>query len=116
MNLVVTGGRDYDKAGLSSIINILNPEVVFVGDCPTGADDMAREYCADAGVNFLVYRADWKKHGKAAGPIRNKEMLLDADKRSGGDFIVVAAPGGRGTENCIMQAREMGHIVLRIEP
>lgn len=47
-----------------------------VGDCPTGTDLAVREELNAAFVLFEVYRADWEKFGKVAGPKRNTEMLL----------------------------------------
>lgn len=44
-----------------------------------GVDMSAASYCMDRGIPFTEYAADWKKHGKAAGPIRNREMAEDAD-------------------------------------
>lgn len=53
---------------------------VVHGDCPTGADFWAEEWCVG---NFFVgekYPADWKTHGKRAGFVRNAEMVkLGAD-------------------------------------
>jgi len=50
------------------------------GACPTGADAIADDWAIG---NFLVperHPADWAKHGRAAGPIRNREMVgLGAD-------------------------------------
>jgi hypothetical protein len=53
---------------------------VIHGDCPTGADHIADEWCI---VNFLNperHPADWKNLGKRAGFVRNAEMAaLGAD-------------------------------------
>ncbi|MEM9912925.1 MAG: hypothetical protein AAF922_19365 [Pseudomonadota bacterium] len=45
--------------------------------------------------------------GRAAGPIRNKEMLDE-----GCPDLVVAFPGGRGTANMVKQAQAAGVEVL----
>jgi hypothetical protein len=57
------------------------------------------------------YRADWAKHGRAAGPIRNKQMLEE-----GKPDLVVAFPGGQGTANMMSQVREAGVRVMAITP
>jgi hypothetical protein len=54
-------------------------------------------------VPIDVYVAQWKKHGRAAGPIRNQRML---DK--GKPDLVVAFPGGRGTADMIRRAERAG--------
>lgn len=50
---------------------------VVHGACPTGADMWADEWAITNCDMRLVERhpADWDKHGRAAGPIRNKEMV-----------------------------------------
>lgn len=41
----------------------------------SGADAIAAEYGHQYGLMVHVVPADWDKHGKAAGPIRNQRML-----------------------------------------
>lgn len=42
-----------------------------------GIDTLAEIYAKQHGIPFQEYPADWKKFGKRAGPIRNKEMADD---------------------------------------
>ena len=46
--------------------------------------------------------ADWTKHGKAAGPIRNQKMLDECPD------LVVAFPGGKGTADMVRRAMKAG--------
>jgi hypothetical protein len=68
---------------------------------------MAGEFAKWKGIAVKEYPADWQKHGKAAGPIRNRQMLED-----GKPDLVIAFSGGRGTANMISQARAAGVKVL----
>jgi hypothetical protein len=43
-------------------------------------------------IEVVACPADWEKHGKAAGPLRNEEMLIDYKPKR-----VIAFPGGKGT-------------------
>ena len=40
-----------------------------------GADYFAKLWAEERGVEMTEFKADWGKYGKAAGPIRNNEML-----------------------------------------
>lgn len=52
---------------------------VIVEGGARGADHLAATWAAaNPGVRVEEYPADWAKHGKAAGPIRNELMLANA--------------------------------------
>jgi hypothetical protein len=53
--------------------------------------------------------ADWKRFGRAAGPMRNERML-----KEGRPDLVIAFPGRTGTAGMKALAREAG--VMIIEP
>ena len=63
---------------------------ICVGDCKTGVDAIARAWCKANGVYYLVFEADWDRHGPKAGPIRNGDMI-----RSGADVCLAFNAGGR---------------------
>lgn len=118
MKIVVTGGRHYSDSGMvNDVLDALNPTDVYVGDA-TGADELARDWADSRGKNLNIFVADWNTHGKAAGPIRNKDMLEYAWEECADQedhLIVVAFPGGDGTANCVKQAIERNMIVFRVE-
>lgn len=58
-----------------------------------------------------AFPADWHRDGKAAGPIRNRRMLLE-----GMPDLVVAFPGGRGTADMVRRARAAGIEVVEPFP
>lgn len=89
---------------------------LIVGDCPTGADLRARLWWGgrtDKPGEIWVFHANWDKHGRAAGPIRNREMLEFA-KVGYAKIVVFAypAPGSTGTKDCIAQASKLGLRVI----
>jgi hypothetical protein len=45
--------------------------------CPTGADHMADEWGRGFGARIEAHPANWVKHGRKAGPIRNALMVAD---------------------------------------
>ena len=86
---------------------------LVVGDCKTGADEFARQWVADDkyGLEPEVYFADWNRHGMAAGPKRNTEMVA-----SGADLCLAFWDGhSRGTHDCIEKAVRAA-IPVRIYP
>lgn len=103
--VLITGGRKYaDKRTLFRILDELNPSRVIHGDAQ-GADRLAGLWCKSRKRLEIKCHANWVKHGLAAGPIRNRKMLkkyYDEISR------VVAFPGGRGTADCVRQARLLG--------
>lgn len=108
--VIVTGGRDYDDyIMVEEVLEFLQPDVIIQGGA-TGADGLARIWADENGVECFTFEADWEKHGKSAGPIRNKEMITQKS-----NAIVVAFPGGKGTENCVKTAVGLNRIVLRVE-
>jgi hypothetical protein len=108
--ICVTGGRDFtDKATLWKKLDELEEKDIILevvhGDC-RGADKFAGEWAQEHGINNTKIRADWKKHGKSAGPIRNGEMIYYLRNR-GHKVIVVVCPGGKGTDDMRGRARKV---------
>lgn len=112
MKVIVTGGRDYqDKEMVYRILDQLNASFVAVGDCPTGADLFAFEWCIERGVPYKLYEAKWTELGRKAGPIRNEEMIVDnLDAK-----FVVAFKGNKGTADTVRRAESANLLVLRVK-
>lgn len=79
-------------------------EVTVVHGAARGADRIAGEIAAELGCTVEAHSADWDRHGRAAGPIRNVEMI-----RLGAD-ILLAFPMGPsvGTRHCMAAAKAAG--------
>lgn len=119
MRILICGGRDFDDLILFwKTMDNLSDQFDFDGNQPIviieggarGADRISQMYAKECGWELETYPADWHKHGKAAGPIRNKQMLDE-----GKPDLVVAFPGGSGTKNMIDQATKAGVKVIKIE-
>jgi hypothetical protein len=80
-----------------------------------GADAAIARAAHQLGWSSLVMPAQWQRHGRAAGPIRNRELLQQAIARavahsspgSMASVLVVAFPGGAGTASLVQQARRL---------
>lgn len=109
VEVIVTGGRDYDDLIMvQDVLGQFNISLLIQGGA-SGADELALWYAKDNNIEHKTYKADWNKHGKAAGPFRNSEMLV-----SHPNAIVIAFPGGRGTENCVNQAISLNRLVFKV--
>jgi hypothetical protein len=104
MRVLVTGGRAYDNRNrLTRALDSLHAKhpitTLIHGNAP-GADTLAADWPRTRGVTAISYPANWKQHAKAAGPIRNQQMI-----NLGKPDAVVAFPGGKGTADMLAKAR-----------
>lgn len=77
-----------------------------------GADQAIASAADQLGWRQIRCPAAWQQHGRAAGPIRNRQMLehsleLTADLPLGAGLLVIAFPGSRGTASLLDQARRL---------
>jgi hypothetical protein len=109
MRILVCGGRNYsDRRRVDWVLGNFRTRMsaVITGDA-TGADALARDWCAERGVPLERFDADWRAHGRAAGPLRNQRMLDE-----GKPDLVLAFPGGRGTADMVRRADAAGVAVI----
>lgn len=110
MRLVIAGGRDYtltraDYVSLDALAVKLGVAEVVSGGAK-GADAGGEDWAKSRGFPVRLFPAQWKRYGKRAGPIRNREMAEYAD-------AVALFPGGSGTESMRREARRSGLPVYR---
>ena len=72
-----------------------------------GADSLAREVAEELGLEVMKFPADWSKYHRAAGPIRNQQML-----QQGKPDMVLAFHNNlsqsKGTADMVKRARKAG--------
>lgn len=109
IEVIVTGGRAYkDRDKVFDVLSRLRPDLVIQGGA-TGADEFALEWCKITGTKWHTEEAQWTRHGDAAGPIRNGNMLNLFP-----NAMIVAFPGNNGTADCVRKAQILKRIVLRV--
>lgn len=54
-------------------------DVVIISGHASGADALGERYAQERGFQLETFPADWKAHGRAAGPIRNARMASAAN-------------------------------------
>lgn len=106
MKLAVVGSRSFDNAkAMQAALKLHDISLLITGGA-RGADTLAENWAKAHRVPLRVFRANWEKHGEAAGIIRNMEMVDAADKVLA--FWDGQSPGTRFTIN---YARKSGVIV-----
>lgn len=108
MKLIVAGSRSIQDTELvwQRINDFLSTNKVaeFVnGGCPTGPDDDAKCYAEYHSIPTTFFKADWSNHGKAAGPIRNRQMAEYADH-----LLLIWDGQSKGSFNMKLEMRKLG--------
>jgi hypothetical protein len=109
MKVVVSGSRTIQQDAeirrtLSRIFKWLNfmPSQIVSGGA-AGPDKSGESYAVMCGIELVKMPANWAKNGKAAGPIRNRQMAEYADLA-----IVFWDGKSAGTKNMIMEMSKQG--------
>lgn len=112
MKVLVCGGRNYSNVQrvfeLLDKLHAHTPITLIVNGAARGADSLSSEWARQRGVPFKEYPADWDKLGKSAGFKRNQQMLTDSNPD-----LVLAMPGGNGTEHMVTISIKAGKQVVR---
>ncbi len=105
-NIGVIGSRTFNN--YPYLINKLDtvkldyPFTCLVSGHAIGADQLGEKYAKHQSIPTLIFKPDWKKHGKSAGFIRNHDIITHAD-------VVVAFWDGlsKGTLHSISLAKKL---------
>ena len=118
--IIVCGDRHYWGGGtMWAVLLDLKEQglrLVIQGEA-TGADLLAREVALDLGISVIGIPANWKGYGRAAGPIRNQQMLQTGDPQAVVAFHDNLAES-KGTKNMLSQGLKAGlkcFLVVRTE-
>lgn len=111
MRVQITGDRNWtDRSVIEKALRVVMTETghapVVVHGAARGADSLSGEVAEELGCTVEVYPADWLKYGKAAGPIRNKQML-----DTGPDVVLAFhddLENSKGTRHCVTEAEKRG--------
>lgn len=116
MKIAIVGSRNFDDhetvvRELDAVLDekgVTRPTIVS-GGAP-GVDTTAKRIAQSRGYPYVEYPADWKKYGRAAGPIRNKQIVEESE------FVLAfVAPNSKGTLVTIKMAGKAGIPVKRVD-
>lgn len=106
--IVVAGSRNYHnypeaELYIDRCICRIRKEadLIFISGGCRGADALGEKYAANNGYTVERYPAQWQLYGRAAGPIRNRAMVMSADY-----VICFWDYKSRGTASLIEYAKE----------
>jgi len=121
MKLIIAGSRNYNNYNFikESVQNIMRESYnsgialqieSIVSGGANGVDKLGEQFAKEFNIPCIVFPANWSKHGKAAGPIRNKEMAEFAD-------TLIAFPDMKsiGTINMITTMKNLNKKVYVVE-
>jgi hypothetical protein len=106
MKVCIFGSRSFDhyafaERKLDKFLSRIKEEIVIVSGTARGADRIGERYAQDKGYKVVRFYADWPRHGKKAGFIRNEEMADYADV-----FVAFWDGESSGTEHMIETVRK----------
>lgn len=114
MKVLVCGGRNYNNFNhVQTTLDSIHKETpisLIISGAAKGADTLGEQWAKMRNVPVERFPADWNEYGKAAGAIRNQQMLAE-----GRPDLVVAFPGGNGTLDMIRRSKRSGVNVLEIK-
>ena len=118
VRIIIAGCRWFDdfsvlETTVNDVISELKQKLsdvsrfTIVSGAARGADQTGELYARKYGLPVYRFPADWDAHGKAAGPIRNKQMA-DFSMSEGNIGVLVAFWDGesRGTKSMINLAKQ----------
>ena len=81
MKILICGDRNWtDKQLIKSQLQrfiLTHDNVLVIHGAARGADLLAGQAAKELGLEVREFPADWKMYGKSAGPIRNRQMIME---------------------------------------
>lgn len=105
MRTIIAGSRHCtDEAAVLAAAEAAPWEIteVVCGGAP-GVDSIGAKLARERNIPVTMFPADWNKHGRAAGPIRNRQMADYAQA-----LVAVWDGLSPGTKNMIHEAQSRG--------
>ena len=81
-------------------------DIVIVSGGAKGTDTLAKQYAKEKDYYYIEFPANWNKHGKAAGYIRNDEMHKFISKQKNRGVIAFWNGKSKGTEHSFGLAKK----------
>jgi hypothetical protein len=98
MKVIIAGSRSItDYKTVESAIKESKFEITeIISGGARGVDKLGELYAVNNNIKLTIMKADWDKHGKSAGYIRNQEMSEIAEA-----VIILWDGASKGTKNML---------------
>jgi hypothetical protein len=116
VHLAVVGSRAFTNQEvvfyfLEAYHQVFGDNLTIVsGGCPSGPDHFAELFAKQNNVPIILYPADWDIHGKAAGFIRNSDIVNRCD-----EVIAFWDRKSNGTRDTIRKAEKQNKEVIIVD-
>lgn len=107
MKLLIVGSRSISDFDIGAVVPGETELIITGGAC--GVDALAEAFADAKGISKLILRPNYKKYGKGAPLVRNREMVDLCDKA-----VIIWDKKSRGTKYTIDYAKKQDKDVLFI--
>ena len=117
MKLAVVGSRTFGQRDVLfervAAYVATHPVTSLVTGGARGADALAEEVARELSLPCTIVRAEWRTHGRAAGPLRNAKIAKLADAVLA--FVDKPLAESSGTHDTVRRFRKLGKPVEVVE-
>lgn len=105
MKVIIAGSRHYNPELADTLVENAIAQAGWnithvINGTATGIDQAGARWAKKNNKTVINYPPDWKTHGKKAGPLRNTQMLNNADA-----LILIWDGKSKGSKNMLTQAK-----------
>lgn len=110
MKVIIAGSRSITNYELvkQAILNCPFKITEIVSGCAKGVDTLGEVVALELKIPVMKFPADWDKHGRAAGPIRNERMGDYADA------LIAVHNNSKGTQHMIRYMKRLKKRVYEV--
>ena len=110
--VLISGKRDFENYNqfckiLDESLKDISDDIVIVEGGARGTDALAKHYANTHGIQCQEFPALWAANGRAAGPIRNSEMVKFVSSKDS-KAIFFWDGKSKGTDDCLKKAKKAG--------
>ena len=93
---------------MNEAVSCVDDEITIVEGGARGTDALAKRYALERGFILKEFPADWDKYGKAAGSIRNSEMMEFVKGMEHRAAVFFWDGRSKGTGDCLKKVKKAG--------